>query len=203
MSPTLTATKSVPAAEAAEMIGTGTAPDNLCVEGNLELSGPEVVRLPRGLTVRRLRLTDCPNLEALPPGLRVRHLEMADVPGVTALPRGLHCYEIRARASALTHLPNDLHVEFRLDLQDGRALTSLSAGLKTGTLILSNCTALTALPAGLDVCFLDLQGCAGLRIAGQPDCPRRACQSCRLYRAGETAGAGPGGADSTCATAPG
>src|SRR5260370_227659 len=95
----------VAADNAARMIRRGIAPDGLEVEGTLELTGPDVVRLPRGLKVRRLHLKDCPNLEQLPEGLRVRHLELHACPRVTTLPANLHCWEVRARESDLVRLP--------------------------------------------------------------------------------------------------
>jgi hypothetical protein len=157
-----TTPNAVAADDAARMIRRGIAPEGLEVQEALELTGPEVVCLPRGLTARRLHLNGCPNLEALPEDLRVRHLELHAVPRVTELPADLRCWEVRARESSLVRLPDGLRVEFRLDLDGSRALVALPRGLTIGTLVLRGCTALTELPARLDVCFLDLQGCTGL-----------------------------------------
>jgi hypothetical protein len=159
-----TRTEPLNAAEARDLILTGSAPDGLEVKGTLELKGAEgVTRLPAGLKARRLRLVECPDLETLPEGLRVRHLEIKDCPRLTTLPAGLHCYEIDAPASSLVGLPDGLRVDFRFDLRNSEQLTRLSAGLKVGSLVLRGCTALEQLPEGLDVCFLDLQGCRRLR----------------------------------------
>jgi hypothetical protein len=160
--PTRTA---VSADEALSLILAGEAPDDLRVEGALEIVGAKgLTRLPAGLTARRLTLKDCPRLEELPEGLNVRHLEISGCPRLTTLPAGLRCYEIRARASALEELPDGLRVEFRLDLADSPRLRRLPRGLTVGALVLRNCAALEALPEGLDVSFLDLEGCARLRV---------------------------------------
>jgi hypothetical protein len=167
MTRTLTARR-VDADEAADLILQGDAPTGLAVEGALSFHDERRLRrLPEGLTVRRLSLVNCPNLEGLPAGLRVRHLELRDCPQVSTLPEGLRCYELSAPGSALTELPDDLRVEFRLDLSGSTALTALPEGLTVGTLDLRNCTALTRLPEGLDVCFLDLSGCT--RLANWPE----------------------------------
>src|SRR5262249_34995199 len=87
-----TASKSMSAAEAQEVILTGSAPAGLEVEGTLEFKEIQGLRLPACLKVRRLRLLDCPDLETLPHGLQVRHLEIRGCPGLIALPSGLRCY---------------------------------------------------------------------------------------------------------------
>lgn len=155
----------MPADEARRLILAGKAPDGLHVQGALHLGhqGSKALRLPANLKVRTLDLTGCRGLKELPPGLQVRHLILQGCTGLTHLPPGLHCYELDLRGTALTSLPADLRVEYKLNLQDCKNLEELPAGLTAGTLILRGCTALTALPEGLDVCFLDLQGCVRLR----------------------------------------
>jgi hypothetical protein len=149
--------------EARERILDGSAPEDMEVEGCLEFRGERGLQLPLGLKVRRLRLLDCPDLDNLPEGLRVRHLEIRGCPRLTTLPTGLHCYEISALESSLIALPDDLQVEFRLDLRDSQRLTRLPMNLRVGSLVLRGCTALEQLPERLDVCFLDVQGCRGMR----------------------------------------
>src|SRR5437867_2816006 len=158
-----TLTRPPTAADVHARILAGTAPDDVEVEGTLEFKAVRRLRLPARLKVRRLRLIDCTDLASVPHGLRVRHLELRNCPRLATLPAGLHCYEVVAPESALVRLPDDLRVEFRLDLRDSRQLVRLPAGLTVGSLVLRGCTALEELPEGLDVCFLDLQGCRKLR----------------------------------------
>ncbi|MBV9125356.1 MAG: hypothetical protein JO112_18530 [Planctomycetes bacterium] len=130
--------------EARELILAGEAPEGLQVQGNLDLSNtPHLTRLPAGLQVRRLNLSGCTNL--------------------TALPAGMKCYQLDLQGSGIRSLPEDLQVEFKLDLENCPQLRSLPTGLKVGSLVLRGCTALNALPEGLEVYFLDLQGCTQLQ----------------------------------------
>jgi hypothetical protein len=101
-----------------------------------------------------------------PEGLQVRgRLDLTNT-GAIDLPRGLRCYHLELRGSGIRALPEGLQVEYKLDLQDCRALEELPEGLKVGSLVLRGCTALRTLPEGLDIYFLDLQGCA--RLEGWP-----------------------------------
>lgn len=79
------------------------------------------------------------------------------------LPSKVRCIDLNAADSALAELPSGIAVANRIDLTGCTALTSLPAGLKTGTLVLKNCTGLTALPENLEVSFLYLDGCTNLR----------------------------------------
>jgi hypothetical protein len=159
----LATTSAMSAAEARELILTGSAPSDVKIEGCLELNGDRCLRLPARLKARRLRLLDCPDLRSLPEGLQVRHLEIRGCPNLSTLPARLCCYELLAPESSLVALPDGLRVEFRLDLRDSALLTRLPANLHVGSLVLRGCTALESLPESLDVCFLDLQGCRRLR----------------------------------------
>ena len=76
-----------------------------------------------------------------------------------SLPAGLHCYELDASGSQLTSLPEDLHIDGRLVLDNCAALASLPAGLAAGSISLRNCPLLEALPENLSTWFLDLTGC--------------------------------------------
>jgi hypothetical protein len=97
-----------------------------------------------------------------PTNLRVRgRLDLSGTK-IHALPAGLRCYHLDLKRTPLSSLPEDLQVEYKLDLEDCKELTALPTGLKVGSLVLRGCTALTALPEGLDVYFLDLQGCTRL-----------------------------------------
>lgn len=66
------------------------------------------------------------------------------------------------RGDALVGLDDQLIADIRVSLLECRSLTSLPAGLKTGSLDLTGCTAIEALPAGLEVAFLDLADCRAL-----------------------------------------
>lgn len=154
----------VEAEEALELILSGEAPEGLEVEDALRIADARgLTRLPAGLTVRKLSLVNCPKLKELPADLNVRHLEIVNCPELTTLPAGLRCHELHAHDSAFTELPDDIEVEFRLDLRDSKHLTRLPDWLSVGTLVLRGCTALERLPEGLEVTFLDLEGCTKLK----------------------------------------
>ncbi|QDT40546.1 Leucine Rich Repeat protein [Gimesia alba] len=78
------------------------------------------------------------------------------------LSAGMKCYELEIPGSEVTHLPDDIQVEYRINLDGCRKLKTLPDGLKTGTLILAGCTGLTQLPENLDVCFLNISDCPQL-----------------------------------------
>ncbi|MEQ8791331.1 MAG: hypothetical protein RIC55_34030 [Pirellulaceae bacterium] len=69
------------------------------------------------------------------------------------------CHDLDASGSALESLPDDIHVESRLVLNDCAKLESLPAGLECGSISLRNCGYLAALPEGLSTWFLDLTDC--------------------------------------------
>ncbi len=131
------------ASQARALILAGRAPAGMRVAGVLDLAGIDTpFTLPEGMVVRRLVLRGST--------------------GLPELPRGLRCYELDARQTMLRRLPDDIAVEYRLDLEGCAALDELPVGLKVGSLVLRDCTALTALPEGLDVYFLDITGCSQL-----------------------------------------
>jgi len=122
---------------------TEQAPDGLTIKGCLDLSNNvDLTRLPNNLTVTRLTLNNCTHLRSLP--------------------SGLSCYELEMQGTAITTLPSDLRVEYRLDLSESTALQVLPDNLKVGSLVLHHCTALTTLPEGLDVYYLDISDCPQL-----------------------------------------
>lgn len=75
------------------------------------------------------------------------------------LPPKLHCFDLDLTGYQLDRLPDDLHVESRLILDNATRLRSLPANLKVGSLSLRNCAVLEALPEGLECWFLDMTGC--------------------------------------------
>jgi len=86
---------------------------------------------------------------------------------LTELPEGISCYDLSARNSKLTKLPDDIQVTSRLVLDHSTNFSTLPQGLKTGSLSLARCNALYALPEGLDVWFLNLENCS--RFQQWPD----------------------------------
>jgi hypothetical protein len=153
----------VPADEARALIGPGRAPRGLRVKGRLDLKGcDKLTRLPDDLSADVLELRGCRRLRALPAGLRAIRVDAGECHALTDLPAGLCLNELNLEATAVTSLPDDLRVDYRLDLSDCKRLFALPAGLKVGSLVLRGCTALRALPSRLDVCFLDLTGCTEL-----------------------------------------
>ncbi len=154
----------VDAAEARKLILEGRAPANMQVTGSLDLSkSGQLERLPDGLHAESIDLSGCRALRELPNDLRLKCLKLNDCPQLRTLPDGLQCEILELRNSALRALPADLSVRYRLDLSGSSDLTSLSAGLAVGTLILRDCINLLSLPEGLNIFFLDISGCTGLQ----------------------------------------
>lgn len=130
--------------KAKQLILEKSAPAGMVVAGSLEFANDLALTwLPDDLQVRRLTLNNCRSL--------------------VELPRNLRCYELEMQNTTVRALPDDLVVEYRLDLTGNRKIETLPAGLKVGTLVLANCRGLTALPENLDVNFLDISGCINLR----------------------------------------
>lgn len=136
-------TELISAGEAKARILAGNAPSGMQVEGHLDFTGSGT-------------------LQALPPNLTVRRLTLDGVQWMSTLPAGLRCYELSAMRSALETLPDDLEVEYRIDLSLCGKLARLPTDLKVGSLVLSGCVNLESLPEGLDVYFLNISGCTKL-----------------------------------------
>src|ERR1051325_2841728 len=101
-----------------------------------------------------------------PDGLRTGTLQLAFEEAkkkIDKLPRNLTCYSLSLAGQPIVTLPQDLQVEFKLDLTNCNQLAELPANLRVSTLVLTNCTRLTSLPEGLRVNFLQLDGCTALR----------------------------------------
>ena len=150
------------ASEAKKLILQGQAEAGLVVEGHLDLAKTTLTTLPANLTVTSLSLAGNTHIRELPAGLKVRRLDLSDCTGLETLPAGLSCYDLNLSNTRLKHLPADLQVEYRLNLAENRFLRDLPGGLKTGSLILRNCTTLQKLPEGLSAYFLDISGCTNL-----------------------------------------
>jgi hypothetical protein len=94
--------------------------------------------------------------------LEFQNLSLAGEKRPFALPLGLKCFSLDLSGSAVTEIPADAAIEFKLNLTNCTGLTKLPAGLKTGSLVLNGCTGLTSLPENLSVSFLSLDDCMGL-----------------------------------------
>ena len=148
---------------AKQLILAGTAPAGLRVSGKLSFAGDVKLRaLPDGLAVGDLNLAGCTSLRRLPTDLRVRRLVLSGHWNPEHLLPGLSCYELDLKNTAVTSIPADLRVDYRLDVEGCTGLRSLPENFKAGSLILRNCISLEALPDGLDVYFLDISGCTGI-----------------------------------------
>jgi hypothetical protein len=116
-------------------------------------------KAPSGIKVPRLDFTDSKQLCSLPENLQVTHLILNGCQQITELPKGLQCYHLQMNSTGIRALPQDIQVEFKLELRNCRDLNSLPPGLKVGYLDLSECTSLKTLPEGLNVNYLDLTNC--------------------------------------------
>ncbi len=106
----------------------------------------------------------------LPAEEDLRSMDLSGEGGLTALPKGLRGFSLNLSNTGIAELPAELRIEFKLNLTDCAALTSLPRGLKTGSLVLRGCHALRTLPEDLEVSFLTLDGCANLE--GWPESAR-------------------------------
>jgi hypothetical protein len=182
----------VTAKKAKELILLRKAPQGMRVSGALDLKGLPITGsgLPEGLEAEVLDLSGCAALSELPRGLKVTRLSLNGCTALRSLPPGLRCYELEMRGTGVSHLPEDLQVQYRLDLQGSRLLRALPPGLKVGVLILRDCVELAALPEGLDVYFLDIAGCENLSHWPDSAAVRIGCLNARGCRSLRTL---PGG----------
>jgi hypothetical protein len=179
--------KSISAKAAHKLIKLGSAPTNLRVSGTLAFSNDDkLTDLPPGLTVAALDLSRCVNLRALPAGLKVRRLNLSgNWNPQHLLAGGVSCYALDLKNTAITALPADVRVEYRLDLEGCTALQHLPEELKVGSLVLRTCTSLESLPEGLEVYFLDISGCTGITdwpARGRIEVGRLAARGCGQLR---------------------
>lgn len=121
-------------------------------------------RATRGLHVRgSLDFSKTNRPFSLPDDLSVWSLKINDQPWLKSLPKRLRCHFLELRNTGIESLPEDIKVQYRLDLQGCRTLQSLPDGLHVGTLNLNGCSALKSLPEGLECSFLNVSGCTRLR----------------------------------------
>jgi hypothetical protein len=95
-----------------------------------------------------------------PEGRRLRVVDLTKE-NITSLPPGIRCHTLRSSQS-LKELPDDLTVEFKLDLSGCRELRKLPRGLRVPVLVLRGCAQLEALPEDMEVDYLDIQDCTAL-----------------------------------------
>lgn len=148
--------------EASELILQGRAPKNLTVTGVLKFAyNTKLAKIPAGLRAKTLDLTGCTLLEEIPSDLKVNKLVLTGC-SLWFLPSGLKCLMLEMRKTPLISVPEDLRVQWLLDLQDNSKLRHLPSTLEVGTLNLRNCSSLERLPDDLTVSYLDISGCSGI-----------------------------------------
>lgn len=96
-----------------------------------------------------------------PEGRRACVLDLSN-DKIIALPDRIRCHTLRAPQSSLAELPDDLAVEFKIDLSHCHNLRKLPRGLRVSVLVLRDCNRLTALPEDMEVDYLDIQDCTAL-----------------------------------------
>ncbi|ADV67258.1 DUF6745 domain-containing protein [Deinococcus maricopensis] len=116
-------------AQARTLILTGRAPDDLRVDGALDLSGTaRLHELPRTLECTHLNVSDCPNLTVFPDVLRAA--------------------SVNAARTGARELHGDWLVRGPVDLRGHTHLTRLPERLTATSLNVSDCPNLHALPDG-------------------------------------------------------
>lgn len=90
-------------------------------------------------------------------------LDLSDVRESFALPPRLRCFELKLANSSIQELLPEITVAHRIDLSRTK-LRRLPDRLKTGTLVMQDCSQLEALPKDLAVHFLVLDGCRALSV---------------------------------------
>ena len=96
-----------------------------------------------------------------PEGRRVCVVDLSNQK-ISVLPGRIRCHTLRAGESSLAALPEDLAVEFKIDLSNCRELRELPRGLRVPVLVLRGCTRLMGLPEDMEVDYLDIQDCTAL-----------------------------------------
>jgi hypothetical protein len=147
----------------------GTLPGGTFVRGHLDLSNEDgLTELPAGLAgCWSLNLSSNTALEKLPDNMVVNWLNLSGCTGLKTLPRGLRCFDLQLQQTVIALLPDDVQVDYKLDLTDNTHIRELPTGLQVGSLVVAGCRALKALPDGLDVYFLDASNCMWLEAWGE------------------------------------
>lgn len=155
--------------QALDRITTSNITEDFYVDGDLDLSKREdlLALSPHFRGAWGLDLSGCAQLESLPDNLDVKRLDIAGCSSLETLPAGLKTYQLIAQNTGLRSIPDDIQVEYKLDLTNCRELASLPDGLTVGSLIIRDCVSLKSLPNHLSVYFLDAAGCHQLQTWGE------------------------------------
>jgi hypothetical protein len=167
-----------PSKEAKRQILNGEASAGL-VTDNLKFDRDEcIIDLPEDLTVRFLRVQNCPNFKGLPPGLwaggvtvdgcatfsrinpdiHVSGLSISNCPHLTTLPSGLKMHSLSVEnCPNLSHLPDTFHFK-RLNLPGSRIEHIPDAAIIDDVLNLRGSSRLKTIPS-ISLTELDLRGC--------------------------------------------
>jgi hypothetical protein len=159
----------ISAEEALPHIRQGTLPAGTFVRGHLDLTGETGLKaLPEGLQgAWSLNLSGNTTLEMLPDGMTVNRLNLNGCTGLKQLPKGLKCFDLQLQDTVVEHLPDDVQVDYKLDLTNNTHIRRLPSNLQVGSLVVDGCRALEALPDGLDAYFLDASNCVQLKGWGE------------------------------------
>jgi hypothetical protein len=169
------------AEEAQRLIYSATTQPTLRFKGRLSFNSGELNALHTSLVGDAADFSGRSHIESLPPNMNVRHLKANKCPALKHIGAGLRAWHLELRETALIELPDDLQVEFKIDLTGCTKLQRLPKGLKTGVLILAGCEALQSLPDEMDLSFLDITGCKNLirfPASGRLHCGRLVARDC-------------------------
>ena len=134
-------------------------PDNLTVGGYLDIRGTKITSLPDNLTVGDYLDIRGTKITSLPDNLIVGGLLNIEGTRITHIPNDLVVGgSLDLRGTDITSLPDDLTVGGVLDIRY-TGITSLPNNLKVGWSLIIDNTGITSLPDNLTVCgFLSLDG---------------------------------------------
>lgn len=152
----------------------GELPEGISVQFGLNLHGcHHLRRLPEGLRVGSLDVSDCPALEALPEGIEASFLDISDCPQLEQWPMSgsLRVGRLRARnCLGIRGLPPWLGRLSQLDLAGCTPISELPEGLEVGSWIDVANTSIRSLPNSLSGVGLRWRGVViDERIAFRPE----------------------------------
>jgi len=147
--------------EGTRLLNSGSLPPNSVVRGEIRLFSRDALKIPSGLIVDALDLSELS--VKLSPRMKVGRLSLNKVNVQDGLPDDLVCEQLDVRESNLREIPATTTVLQRINLRNCTEIKRLPKNLRINALILRGCTALEILPEGLSVYFLDISGCSGIR----------------------------------------
>lgn len=92
-------------------------PEDLTVDGHLDLSNTEITSLPEGLTVDGILTLDNTRITSLPKGLKVGMINLRRTL-ITSLPEGLKAEVVVLNGVPITSLPEGLEVSHFINLKE-------------------------------------------------------------------------------------